>query len=127
MNAILDLIGYSAWGLHALVWLPLVGMVVVLSSSEERAKDVAFGWSIMLFVLSLGLWWAHEPGTAAFQLASSTPWIPAWGVSYALGVDDVSFGQRTSRGSVRRLAVRGFRPARPNPAWSTRYPVRHRT
>jgi len=90
MTALLDSIGYSSWILHALIWLPLVAMVLVLRSSEDRAKHIAFGWSLGLFVLSLGLWWAHEPGTAAFQLASSTPWIPAWGVSYALALDGVS-------------------------------------
>ena len=90
MNALLDSIGYAGWGLHALIWLPLVGMAVVLTGSEERAKNTAFLWSLGLFVLSIGLWWAHQPGSAAFQLASSTPWISAWGVNYALGIDGVS-------------------------------------
>lgn len=90
MSALIESIGYASWGLHALVWLPILGMIMVLRSTEDGAKTVAFWWSIIVFVLSLGLWWAHEPGTAAFQLASSTPWIPAWGVSYALAIDGVS-------------------------------------
>ncbi len=90
MSALLDSIGYSSWALHALVWLPFVGMIVVLRGSEDRAKNIAFAWSLALFAISVGLWWAHEPGTAAFQLASSTPWIPQWGVSYALAIDGVS-------------------------------------
>jgi NADH-quinone oxidoreductase subunit M len=51
---------------------------------------VAFGWSLGIFVLSLGLWWAFDAGVGSLQMASSTPWIEAWGVSYALGVDGIS-------------------------------------
>ncbi|MDH5758670.1 MAG: NADH-quinone oxidoreductase subunit M [Gemmatimonadota bacterium] len=90
MTLILEAIGYGGWALHALVWLPVLGMLLVLRSEEESAKHVAFWWSLGVFVLSLGLWWAFEPGWGGMQLASSTPWIPAWGVDYALGVDGIS-------------------------------------
>jgi len=81
---------YEGWILHALVWLPVLGLVHVMTSAEERAKNVAFWWSAAVFVLSLGLWWTFDPGSGGFSLASSTPWIDSWGVSYALGVDGIS-------------------------------------
>lgn len=90
MTILLQSLAYDAWILHALIWLPLVGMVTVLASSEERAKQLAFAWSGGIFLLSLGLWWAFEPGGALFQLESSTPWIALWGVSYALGIDGIA-------------------------------------
>jgi len=90
MSGLLDAIGYGGWILHALVWLPLVGMGVVLAGSREGAKKTAFGWSGGIFLLSLGLWWAFDPSSADFQLASSVPWIETWGVHYALGVDGIS-------------------------------------
>ncbi|TVP74981.1 MAG: NADH-quinone oxidoreductase subunit M [Gemmatimonadales bacterium] len=90
MTGLLDAVGYDAWILHALIWLPLVGMAVVLFSPEDRAKHVAFGWTAGLFVLSLGLWWAFDPGGELFQLRSMVPWIEAWGVNYALGIDGIS-------------------------------------
>ncbi len=90
MSALLDSIGFGSWGLHALVWLPVLGGLVVLLGPAPRAKQVAFWWSAAVFVLSLGLWWAFEPGTAAMQLATERPWIAAWGVHYALGVDGIS-------------------------------------
>jgi NADH-quinone oxidoreductase subunit M len=90
MQALLGALGYGDWILHALLWLPLVGLGLVLWGPEERAKGLAFAWSAGVLVLSLGLWWAFEPGEAGFQLASSTPWITGWGVSYALGVDGIS-------------------------------------
>ncbi|MFQ5536554.1 MAG: NuoM family protein [Gemmatimonadota bacterium] len=90
MTQLLANIGYSGWILHALIWLPILGMGLVLWSEEAKAKHVAFWWSLGVLLLSLGLWWAFEPGTAAMQMESSVPWIPAWGVSYALGLDGIS-------------------------------------
>ena len=90
MTALLESIGYANWALHALVWLPVLGMGLVLWAEEERAKSVAFWWSIGVFVLSLGLWWTFDAGYGGMQMESVTPWIEAWGVSYALGVDGIS-------------------------------------
>ena len=90
MNALLDSIGYDAWVLHALVWLPVLGMGLVLWSEEERAKKVAFWWSLGVCVLSLGLWWAFDATEAGFQMTSTAPWIESWGVSYSLGLDGIS-------------------------------------
>ena len=36
MTALLDAIGYDGWILHALLWLPLVGMAVVLAALSEE-------------------------------------------------------------------------------------------
>lgn len=90
MTAFLEAIGYGSWGLHALVWLPVLGALPVLVGPESRAKKVAFWWSAGVFVLSLGLWWTFVPGSAELQMASERPWIGAWGVHYALGVDGIS-------------------------------------
>ncbi len=90
MTELLGVIGYADWGLHALVWLPALGLLAIFAAPASRAKHVAFGWSLGVFVLSLGLWWAFEPGTAAMQMASQTPWIEAWGIHYALGLDGIS-------------------------------------
>jgi NADH-quinone oxidoreductase subunit M len=90
MTAMLDAVGYDAWILHALVWLPLAGMASVLLSSEERAKQVALGWATGIFVLSLGLLCSFDAAGPLFQLTSSRPWVAAWGVHYALGMDGIS-------------------------------------
>jgi len=90
MLSFLNSIGYGDWILHALLWLPLVGMLPVLLGPAARAKHTAFGWSLVLLVLSLGLWWAFDPGVGTFQFESSIPWIAAWGVSYAVALDGIS-------------------------------------
>ena len=53
----LEAIGYNGWALHALIWLPVLGMAQVLWEDEARAKHIALAWSVLVFVLSLGLWW----------------------------------------------------------------------
>ncbi|MDT8339947.1 MAG: NADH-quinone oxidoreductase subunit M [Longimicrobiales bacterium] len=90
MTQLLDAAGYGSWALHALVWLPLLGAGLVLATPEERAGRTAFAWSLAVLVLSLGLWWAFDPASGSMQLAYATPWIEAWGVHYALGVDGIS-------------------------------------
>jgi NADH:ubiquinone oxidoreductase subunit 4 (subunit M) len=56
VTGLFDAIGFDAWGLHALIWLPLVGVGAVLLSPTARAKHVAFGSTLVVFLLSLGLW-----------------------------------------------------------------------
>jgi NADH-quinone oxidoreductase subunit M len=90
MTALLDSIGYSGWVLHALIWLPILGVGLVLWSEEAQAKTLAFWWSIGVFVLSLGLWWAFDPTEGAMQMQSTAPWIRSWGVNYSLGLDGIS-------------------------------------
>ncbi|MGB1658149.1 MAG: complex I subunit 4 family protein [Longimicrobiales bacterium] len=90
MTALLDSIGYAQWALHALIWLPVLGIGLVLWAEEERAKTVAFWWSMFVFVLSLGLWWAFDPASGAMQMETTAPWIPSWGVNYSLGIDGIS-------------------------------------
>jgi len=90
MTSLLESIGYVGWVLHALIWLPILGVGLVLWGEEEVAKKVAFWWSMGVLVLSLGLWWAFDPTQGSMQMESSTPWIETWGVSYSLGIDGIS-------------------------------------
>jgi NADH-quinone oxidoreductase subunit M len=90
MISMLESIGYTGWILHALIWLPMLGIGLVMWAEEERAKQIAFWWSLGVMVLSFGLWWSFDPGQGAMQMETSIPWIASWGVSYSLGVDGIS-------------------------------------
>jgi NADH-quinone oxidoreductase subunit M len=90
MTALLEAIGFESWILHALLWLPLVGIPLLFSVRDEVAGKLALAWTFGLFVLSLGLWWAYDPTGPLFQLTSATPWVEAWGIQYALGIDGMS-------------------------------------
>ncbi|MGH2394057.1 MAG: complex I subunit 4 family protein, partial [Candidatus Limnocylindria bacterium] len=90
MTEFLDSIGYGQWILHALVVLPLLGVVPVLLGPESSAKWTALIVTTLELVLSLGLWWALDAGRSTLQLVSNTPWIPNWGISYRVGIDGIS-------------------------------------
>jgi NADH-quinone oxidoreductase subunit M len=81
---------YGQWILHALVLLPLAGVVPILLGEERSAKRMALVVTVLELVLSLGLWWAFDPTDGGMQLVSSAPWIPRWGISYRVGIDGIS-------------------------------------
>ena len=90
MTTLLDFVSYSDWVLHTLIWMPILGIIPVLWADEQRVKHVAFWWSAVVLILSLGLWWAFDPTVGGMQMESATPWIESWGVSYSLGIDGIS-------------------------------------
>src|SRR5207245_4011193 len=52
-------------------------------------KHLAFAASLVEFAIALPLWWTFVPaGGMQFQL--DLPWIPAWCIHYAVGVDGIS-------------------------------------
>src|SRR5674476_278319 len=80
--------------LTTLVVLPLVGAAAVWllpASARRRARQVAVGVSVVTLVvgvLALGVFDVAHAGTV--QLTERVGWIPAFGVSYALGQLDGS-------------------------------------
>jgi len=90
MTAFLQSIGYGQWILHALILLPLLGVVPILLGDERSARRTALVVTTLEFILSAGLWWALDPAEGGMQLVSNVPWIPAWGISYLVGIDGIS-------------------------------------
>ncbi len=89
MTAVLQSIAYDQWALHALILLPLVGIVPILLAPVVAARRIALVVSLAELAVSLGLWWAFDPA-AGMQLVSSTPWIGRLGINYAVGIDGIS-------------------------------------
>ena len=90
MESFLTSIGYAGWALHALIFLPFVGMALVFAVPAGRAKHAAFAVTLLEFILSMPLWWSFAASSGGFQLASTTAWIPQWGISYSIGLDGIS-------------------------------------
>ena len=90
MTSFLDSMHYGQWILHALLLLPLVGVVPVLLGDERAAKWTALVVTTLELVLSLGLWWSLTPGEGDLQLVTDVPWIRSWGISYRVGIDGIS-------------------------------------
>jgi len=90
MISLLASIGFERWILHLLLALPLLAVVPVLLAPAALARRIALVATTLEFVLSLGLWWAVDTSSGTLQLTVSIPWIKAWGISYALGIDGIS-------------------------------------
>ena len=80
----------SHWILSVLLALPLLGAVACQMAPERKAGQVALWVTVLEFALSVPLFFTFETGTAAFQNFAAIPWIEAWGIQYAVGVDGIS-------------------------------------
>jgi NADH-quinone oxidoreductase subunit M len=79
--------------LTVLTVAPLVGALVVAlipGSRATLAKQVALAWSVVIFALTIAMWFSFKPNGARFQFVESYPWIPAWGVRFTFGVDGIA-------------------------------------
>jgi NADH-quinone oxidoreductase subunit M len=83
-------LGYDRWILDLLLLVPLFGALLVLLRPAVEAKILALAVTVVEFLLSVPLWWLFETGTAAVQFEAVHAWIPAWGISYRVGVDGIS-------------------------------------
>lgn len=75
------------------LFLPLAGalvMVLIPKRLESLLRLTAFVVTTATFVVSLGVLFSFESGTAGFQQGTELSWIPEWGIGYITGVDGVS-------------------------------------
>jgi NADH-quinone oxidoreductase subunit M len=87
-----DAAGGFPW-LSALTWLPLLGALLLMAVPRENTgllKGVTFAWTLAIFGLSLGLLSGFDGTQGGFQLVENKPWIEAFGIRYAVGVDGIS-------------------------------------
>src|SRR5256714_10826409 len=102
MTAFLDSIGYNGWVLPAWLRVPLVGAGMVLllpvgtaadpavGVETPAARQVAFWFFVLEFLVSLGLWWSYNPADTGWQASIDLAWIPTWGVRFTLGIDGIA-------------------------------------
>ncbi len=79
--------------LSVVIWLPIIGGLLVLGSGDRVpnvTRWLALLVSILTFVLSIPLYTGFDVSTAQMQFVENLPWIPAFDVSYHLGVDGIS-------------------------------------
>lgn len=73
--------------------LPLVGSILVALLPKGRdlmAKQLALFFSLVTLALTIFIALAFDGSSAQpFQFIESVPWIPAFGISYALGIDGI--------------------------------------
>ncbi len=82
--------------LSLLTFLPLVGAAIILSvRGEEKvvaqnARWTALWTSLIVFLLSLALWFGFDKSSADFQFTEEVDWLPDFGIGYHMGVDGLS-------------------------------------
>src|SRR5204862_146594 len=80
---------YAQTVLTALLGWPALAAVAVLAAPVRWAKHVALAGSLVEFAISVPLWGVLQPA-GGMQLQLDVPWIPGWGIHYAVGVDGIS-------------------------------------
>jgi NADH-quinone oxidoreductase subunit M len=79
--------------LSLIVFTPLLGVLFLMMMPAEQPtalRRAAFVFSLPPFVLSLLMLLAFNPADPAYQMTAKVAWIPAFGISYSLGVDGIS-------------------------------------
>src|SRR5262249_13947394 len=78
--------------LTSLIVLPVAGAILLLLAGDDErlARNVALVVSLLVFAETLLLWGRFAPASADFQFVERHAWMPAFGISYAVGVDGIS-------------------------------------
>lgn len=81
--------------LTSLIALPIAGALALLliRDDEEHAglvRNVALVVSVLVFAETLLLWARFNSASGDFQFVERHAWIPAFGITYAVGVDGIS-------------------------------------
>jgi NADH-quinone oxidoreductase subunit M len=79
--------------LTVLILAPVAGALQVALLRREREglqRLLGMVWSTGIFALSLLLAWGMKPA-AGIQFEERAPWIPAYGITYHVGIDGISY------------------------------------
>jgi NADH-quinone oxidoreductase subunit M len=98
--------------LTSLVALPVFGAVLLLfvRDDEQHARlirNLALVVSTLVFAETLLLWSRFDAGSAEFQFIERHAWIPAFGITYLVGVDGISLLLLVLTGFLTPLALLG--------------------
>jgi NADH-quinone oxidoreductase subunit M len=76
------------------IWTPIVGgLWLLFAGARAPAHAVRIEGmiiSVATLLLSVPLYWAFDPSTAAMQFTELHPWIPAFNIRYYLGIDGIA-------------------------------------
>ena len=77
--------------LTLLIVLPLLGAVIAWFAGERLARMVGLVTALMTLAVSLVMALSYSTSSTAFlQFSERHSWIPAFGVSYSVGVDGIA-------------------------------------
>ena len=80
--------------LSLLIWLPIAGGMLALvlggGANAERARVIALITAVLSLALCIPLYFGFDVATPVMQFQERYPWIPAYNIQYALGIDGIS-------------------------------------
>ena len=81
--------------LTSLIALPIIGSLALLLVRDDEHNEgvirrIALIVAGLVFAETLLVWARFDPASADFQFVERHAWIPAFGISYAVGVDGIS-------------------------------------
>jgi len=76
--------------LSILIFFPALAALLGFVVSKDSIRAYGITVSIVEFALSLVLWYAYDPSVSGMQFMEEIALIPAFGISYLLGVDGIS-------------------------------------
>jgi NADH-quinone oxidoreductase subunit M len=100
--------------LTTLIALPIVGSILLLFVREPQegegghgspVRGIALVVSLLVFAETLLLWSRFNPASGDFQFVERHAWIPAFGITYAVGVDGISLLLLVLTGFLTPLAL----------------------
>jgi NADH-quinone oxidoreductase subunit M len=83
----------NSLALPILTLLPLLGAGLVAAvprGREALAKQVALGWSLLVFAVAAAVCLGFDTAGPRFQYTADYPWIPQFGVEFGFGVDGIA-------------------------------------
>src|SRR5438477_471239 len=98
--------------LTSLIVLPIVGAILLLFvKDDERHRTMlqagALGVTVLVFLETLLLFARFDPALADFQFVERHAWIPAFAITYFVGVDGISLLLLVLTGFLTPLALLG--------------------
>jgi NADH-quinone oxidoreductase subunit M len=98
--------------LTSLIALPIAGALILLfvpndEHSDGTARAVALVVSLLVFAETLLLWYHFNASSAEFQFTERHAWIPAFGISYFVGIDGISLLLVVLTGFLTPIALLG--------------------
>ena len=98
--------------LSSLVALPIAGALLLMlvrdePENEPLVRNIALVVSGLVFAETLLLWSRFDPAIADFQFIERHAWIPAFGISYFVGIDGISLFLLVLTGFLTPLALLG--------------------
>jgi NADH-quinone oxidoreductase subunit M len=75
-----------------IIFLPVLGAAIIgfAPRNDDWTRWIALAFTLMVFAVSLPLWFLFDTSSHEMQFVTRVSWIPAFNINYAVGVDGIS-------------------------------------